>query len=156
MAMRATIKGGRKLKAFMRNAAAASRARAPVIEAGFLEPHVAALAAQLEFGNPRTSLPERPAFRLAADDALEAGKAVIVDSLRERTTDGTFTVRDDDADKAAEAMAETIRASYLTFEGPGLSERQRWRKFGSAWVRKELVGREGPKLIGHIQGRVTR
>lgn len=156
MSMRTTIKGGRKLKAFMRNAAAASRARSPTISAGFLEPHVATLAAQHEFGNPRSSLPERPAFRNAKEDALEAGKAEIAKGLGKRVASGRIVIDDGLAAKAAEAMVDVIQASYHEIEEPALSERQRLRKVGTLGAADVLVGYRGPKLIGHIQGRVTR
>ena len=79
------VKGGDKLKRFLRAAARSSRAKQPTVEAGFLTPHVARLAGRLEFGDPRSNLPERPAFRIAKGDALKAGRAVIADALGKRT-----------------------------------------------------------------------
>ena len=158
------VKGGKALDRFLRNAARSSRKPQPTAEAGFVEPHVARLAARLEFGDPRSSLPERPAFRQAKGDALAAGRKVIVDALGKRTREGVFAVGDADAQRAADAMADTIRDSYRTYHGPGLSARQEARKRGSAEARKrgtpgqgrELVGHEGEKLIGHIRGRVRQ
>ena len=126
------VKGGKALDRFLRNAARSSRKPQPTAEAGFVEPHVARLAARLEFGDPRSSLPERPAFRQAKGDALAAGRKVIVDALGKRTREGVFAVGDADAQRAADAMADTIRDSYRTYHGPGLSARQEARKRGSA------------------------
>ena len=155
-AKRSTIKGGKKLKAFLRNAARSSRKPQPTAEAGFLEPHVARLAARLEFGDPRSSLPERPAFRMSRDDAMKAGRVAIVDALGKETRTGRFAVADTAAKVAADAMAETIRGSYETFHGAPTSERQEARKRGTPGAGRQLVGHEGPKLIGHIKGRVVK
>ena len=39
----------------------------PVIEIGIIDPTIAPLAAQLEFGSVKLHLPERPAFRQGID-----------------------------------------------------------------------------------------
>lgn len=152
---RTSIKGGRKLKRWLANA---KRSNGPQhrIEAGFTDRHIAALAAQLEFGNPKTGLPERPAFRMSSDAALEAGRAVVVGALGSRTREGVFNVGSAEADEAAEAMAKALRLGYARYSGPGLSERQRKRKVGTPGAGRELVGHEGPRLISQIKGRVTR
>ena len=156
MARRTTIKGGKRLKRFLANAKRSARARQPVMTAGFHEPHVAALAAQLEFGNPRTNLPEWPAFRQTKDAALAAGRAVVVKELKGRVRSGDVTIPATVAEQAAEAMAKTLRFGYADYHGPGLSERQRARKEGTPHEDDELVGHRGPRLIQHIRGRVER
>ena len=150
------VKGGDKLKRFLRAAARSSRAKQPTVEAGFLTPHVARLAGRLEFGDPRSNLPERPAFRIAKGDALKAGRADIADALGKRTREGVFVVVDASADAAANAMAGEIRKSYETFHGAPTSERQEARKRGTPGAGRQLVGHEGEKLIGHVKGRVRR
>ena len=148
------VRGGAKLSRFLRNARASGAASQPTIEAGFLERHVASLAARLEFGDPKTSLPERPAFRTATADALAAGSAIVAKSLGSRVRSGNFAVDDADAKRAAEAMVETIRDSYRAAHFAPLSERQTARKAGTPFAARELVGRSGEKLIARIRGRV--
>ena len=153
---RSYIRGGAKLSRFLRNARASGAASQPTIEAGFLERHVASLAARLEYGDVRSSLPERPAFRIAAPDALAAGSRIVAEAFGSRVRDGVFAVADSDARRAADAMAETIRKSYSTFHGAPTSARQAARKQGTEGAGRQLVGHEGPKLIGHIRGRVRK
>ena len=124
------------------------------MSAGFHEPHIAALAAQLEFGNLATDLPERPAFRMAKDDALEAGRDMIAKELKGQVRSGDLVIPDDVAQKAADAMATVIQRSYVEFDSPGLSERQRRRKVGTLGQAKVLIGHKGPRLISHIRGKV--
>ena len=150
------VRGGAKLRKFLRNAAKSSRAPQPIAEAGFVEPHIAALAARLEFGDSRTDLPERPAFRTAAPDALAAGSAIVAESLGARVRDGVFAVAEADAQRAADAMAGEIRKGYERANFVPLSERQVKRKAGTAGAGKQLVGHEGPKLIRHIKGRAVK
>ena len=150
------VRGGAKLRKFLRNAAKSSRAPQPIAEAGFVEPHIAGLAARLEFGDSRSGLPERAAFRAATPDALAAGSRIVAESLGSRVRDGVFAVADADAQRAADAMAGTIRKGYETFHGAPTSERQVKRKEGSPGAGRQLVGHEGPKLIRHIKGRVVK
>ena len=150
------VRGGDKLKRFLRNAARSSGKPQPIIEAGFVEPHIASLAARLEYGDVRSSLPERPAFRVAAPDALAAGRAIVAESLGSRVRSGNFAVADADAQRAADAMAGVVRASYRSAHFAPLSERQEARKRGTEGGGKELIGHEGEKLIRHIRGRVRK
>ena len=133
-------------------AASRNRRRRP----DFVEPHVAGLAARLEFGDARTDLPERPAFRTAAPDAFAAGSRIVAKSLGARVRDGVFAVDEADAQRAADAMADEIRASYRSANFAPLSARQEARKRGTPGAGKELIGHEGPKLIRHIKGRVVK
>ena len=64
------VKGGKNLARFLKNAYRAERATNPNIEVGFGDARINALAVQLEFGNPQTKLPERPAFRMGVQDML--------------------------------------------------------------------------------------
>ena len=63
------VKGGNKLKRFLHDAKREQRRMIEgggvVVSVGFLDAVVAVVAAQLEFGDPSTNLPERPAFRIA-------------------------------------------------------------------------------------------
>ena len=153
---RTYVRGGAKLKRFLRNAAKSSRAPQATAEAGFLQPHIAGLAARLEFGDARTDLPERPAFRTAAPDAFASGSRIVAKSLSARVREGVFMVDDAHAQRAADAMADEIRKSYRAAHFAPLSERQTKRKAGTPGAGKQLVGHEGEKLIGHIKGRVRK
>ena len=62
MKAKVRTKGGQKLKAHLRAAHKAAREAPKGVEVGFLEKRIATLAAQLEYGNPATNLPERPAL----------------------------------------------------------------------------------------------
>lgn len=154
---RSYVKGGKRLDKFLRNAARASKAKQTQIDAGFVDnPHVARLAARLEFGDPRSALPERPAFRGARAAAAKAGAKILSRSLGKGRRVGDYTVDDDDAEKAADAMAAEIQRSYETFHGAATGERQVARKKGTPGAGRQLVGTEGPKLISHIKGRVRK
>ena len=150
------VRGGGKLRKFLRNAARSSRAPQATAEAGFVEPHVARLAARLEFGDPRTDLPERPAFRTAAPDAFAAGSRIVAKALSARVREGVFMVDEAHAQRAADAMVAELRASYRTANFAPLSARQTKRKAGTPGAGRELVGHEGEKLIRHIRGRVVK
>ena len=127
---RSYIRGGANLRKFLRNAARSKSAPQASAEAGFFEPHVARLAARLEYGDVRSNLPERPAFRLAVPDAGKAGARVVAKALSARVRDGVFVLDEAHAREAADAMAETIRKGYETFHGaphigaPGQEERR--------------------------------
>ena len=153
---RTYVRGGANLRKFLRNAARSKSAPQASAEAGFLEPHIAGLAARLEFGDPRTDLPERPAFRHAKPDAFAAGSRIVAKALSARVRDGVFMVDDAHAQRAADAMADEIRKSYSTFHGAPTSERQVARKAGTPGAGRQLVGHEGPRLIAHIRGRVVK
>ena len=63
------VKGGKKLKRFLHDAKREQRRMIEgggvVVSVGFHDLVIASLAAELEFGDPSTNLPERPAFRIA-------------------------------------------------------------------------------------------
>ena len=153
---RSYVRGGGNLKRFLQNAKKSSSTKQASAEAGFLEPHVARLAARLEFGDVRSSLPERPAFRLAKADAGKAGARVVAKALSARVREGVFVVDEAHARAAADAMADKIADSYRRFHGAPTSERQEARKAGTPGAGRQLVGHEGEKLIGHIRGRVAK
>ena len=143
----ARVTGGDKLKRFIRDKKREiGRSRSFNIEVGFRDERIAPLAAQLEFGNPRTNLPARPAFRNALPDiAKTAHEVAAVEIRRNRgTLDHQGAVR------IALAARDALRESYLRFEGPGLSEQQEARKRGTRGAGKELIGTRGPKLVEHI------
>ena len=150
------VRGGQNLKRFLRNAARSNATPQASAEAGFLTPHIAGLAARLEFGDPRTDLPERPAFRASRIPAGQAGAKIVAKALSARTREGVFVVDEAHAGAAADAMAEKIRAGYRTANVAPVGERQAARKLGTPGSSRELVGHRGEKLIGHIRGRVAR
>ena len=149
MAIRAkvTTTGGSRLKAHLEWQRRRVRGMPIVVEVGFKDRRIAVLAANLEFGNPSTNLPERPAFRVGSRESHEAVRRALAE------LPGPMTV--DKATRIATIARDTIRRAYLTYHGPGLSERQRARKAGTQYADDELVGHEGPKLIGHIHGYVN-
>lgn len=134
------VKGGSRLKAHIAKQRRAIRTGPQSVTVGF-HGAIAPLARQLEFGNPATNLPERPAFRRSNQEASKA----FVESLKES---GQLTQQS--AAKAGKAAAAVVRASYLGFRGPGLSEIQKARKEGTAGANRELVGHRGPKLVEHL------
>ena len=108
---------------------------------------MAVLAAMLEYGNPSTNLPERPAFRLG----VRGMKAAIEGKVKELGSPMSV----DKARVLAAFARDRLRGAYLRYHGPGLSERQRQRKAGTQYADDELVGAHGPRLIGHIHGYVN-
>ena len=101
---------------------------------------------RLEYGDPSTNLPERPAFRVGVRDIEEKLRAKLK-ALKRVPTKA-------DARKVATWARDRLRGAYLRYHGPGLSERQRRRKEGTGYADDELVGAQGPKLVGHIHAYV--
>ena len=142
-----TTTGGKRLAAKVKeHERATNRLRNIVVEVGFRDRRMAVLAGRLEYGDPSTNLPERPAFRLGAlrvrrvVQGMVAGKGLMTASV---------------ARDIAIAARDTLRQAYREYHGPGLSARQKSRKRGSRFADDELIGSEGPKLIGHIHGYVN-
>ena len=125
--------GGAALAAAMRKARAMPAE--VVIEAGFKDRRIAALAATHEFGlrgrDGGVALPERPAFRKGVRD-IESQHAELDALFR---TEGPAAV--------ALAMRDILRRSYLEFQGTRLSAAQRARKAGTPYQEDELVGGRG-------------
>ena len=143
------IRGGKILRAHLSETKKKARAtNSRAIRVGFLDKRAAALAAIHEYGEPRASLPSRPAFRAAVGDM---GK-----SVRHTLAKASNLPSDRDLARAGEAAAEELRASYLNAPGPELSERQRERKEGTPHSDKLLIGAKGPRLISHIESAVER
>lgn len=133
--------GGDKLMESIRESKArAAQIEATVIEVGFRDTRIATLAAQHEFGG--RNVPERPAFR--------AGVARLDGVIAEQQGGWSGLPDDDDIVELARGMADTIRDSYENFHGKPLSRRQQQRKEGTPGAGRQLVGSEGPKMIGHI------
>ena len=148
------VKGGQKLERFLRNSKSAASARQPEIEVGFQGKQIAVLAAALEYGNPATNLPERPAFRAGIAKLPEVVKAWRETHLQGRDWTKGIVVPDSAYIALAVAARDAIRRSYLDYPGVGLSATQEARKAGSQYADDELVGSEGPKLISHIKAYV--
>ena len=142
-------KGGNKLKRWM--AEKQREAGRITIEVGFRDERIAPLAAQLEFGNSSTRLPERPAFR----QALPAIRKVALETARPYIRANRGTLSYEGAVRVAVAARDVLRQSYLDFEGPGLSEWQIERKRGSPGAGQELIGSKGPKLVEQIKAWVN-
>ena len=142
--------GGHKLRASLR--AARAIPKEIVGEVGFLDPHIASLAATHEYGlrgaDGGVSLPERPAFRQGSRESEEV--------VREATA--KVKAHDMDVEVAGEIMVQardTIRGSYRNFDGVPVGERQERRKAGTKGAGRPLVGSKGERLIEHIEARVN-
>ena len=152
--MIAKWKGGRKLARYIDQSTRASRVAPPLIQIGFRDKRIAPLAGMLEFGNPSTNLPEWPAFRLGIPEAERAIRDYLAKALLANRRKAIGLTPEQWRELAIIARDAT-RQSYMEFhEGPGLSERQRERKAGTSFADDELIGAEGPKLIGHIHAYV--
>ena len=143
--------GGARLREMLRKTRR-NAGRIPVIDVGFLDRQIGNLAARLEFGDPSSNLPERPAFRQGIEDLHSAlpgiYKRVLASSNPARDGIGMSNAQ---AVQVGLAAVEVLRASYLRFQGPGLSVRQERRKEGTAGAGLELVGHRGPRLLGHLE-----
>ena len=142
------VTGGKNLKRFIHEAKRQQRRMegGVVISVGFLDAVVAVVAAQLEFGDPSTNLPERPAFRIA----LQTIKRDLGAFVAERIDTRTMRVDNALSKKIATWLVEIVQRSYHDLERPGESERQIERKGFS----DPLVGKEGPKLISRISAEI--
>ncbi|MDE0274148.1 MAG: hypothetical protein OXP11_23400 [Gammaproteobacteria bacterium] len=130
-------------------------AKQPVVTVGFHDPAMSAIAVVHEFGAGR--VPERPAFRLGVDQAerhWERNKPSVFRTGQDAVRHGSGV---DDAKLTALAieLRDIIRQAYHDFHGAPLSERQRQRKAGTSYADEQLIGAEGPKLIGHIHAEVN-
>ena len=110
--MTVNIRGGDKLQRKLREMARASAALdGTVIEIGFFSGPEAGLAVMHEFGNVRTRLPERPAFRAAL---MPADLSRITQAVTRE-----HGLSPDLPRRFAIALFEHIRDTYLEFEGAG-------------------------------------
>ena len=151
---KAKVQGGKRLARFLRNTERARRTR-PAVHVGFKGRHVAVLAARLEFGDPDSNLPQRPAFAAGIRRLPDVAKEWRRLHLRGRDWSEGI-VLPDEAWRALAIMArDAVRESYLNFHGPGLSAQQAERKRGTEGADRELIGSEGPKLVGHIRAYVN-
>ena len=131
----------------------ARRVSLPLIEVGFKDRRIAALAATHEFGleaaDGRVKLPERPAFR---NSLPEVQKAMRDELLRIAKATSPFPgYTDADWKRIAEVGRDALRRGYEKGDhGEPLSERQEARKRGTAGEGKQLVGSRGPRLVAHI------
>ena len=139
------VRGGDKAQAYFRRVRAEMSGAPKSATVGFHDREIAPLAGQLEYSNPSTNLPERPAFRNAVDDIRKAGRKMV-----RRTVDKSGIVSQSDAARIAREQRDVLQDSYEGFHGAALSERQIARKGHD----QPLVGHEGPKLIGRIGARV--
>lgn len=153
MARRAKVTGGAKLARFMRNTMRA-KGKQHLVEVGFLDRRISILAGRLEFGDPASDLPERPAFRQGVADLERELPKLTIDTMKTKDLRMGIATTRTDAIKLGLAARDILKRSYETFVGPGLSERQEARKEGTRGAGQELVGARGPRLIGHLEVRV--
>ena len=148
------VKGGKKLAAFLRQSKRAAAKKAETVDVGFHDPHVGRLAARLEFGDPRSSLPERPAFRAGVSGLERELPGLVRDAVKTTDWAAGIVVKEAALETVGGEARDIIKRSYETFSGVGLSERQQRRKAGTQGEGKELTGAGGPRLIERIKGRV--
>lgn len=146
------VRGGKTLARFLR-ASKKAAGKQPTIDVGFHDPIVGRLASRLEFGDPNANLPERPAFRAGIGSLKRTLPKVVGDAVAKDWRRG-IVVTKDEAMEVGVVARDTLKASYHTFVGPGLSEAQAARKEGTPGEGRELVGSEGPKLIERIEATV--
>ena len=150
---RTRVTGGKAWGKFLRNTKRAA-SEPHQIEVGFLDRRISILAGRLEFGDPETNLPERPAFRQGVADLERALPKLTLDIMKTKDLRKGLATSKADAVKLGLAARDILKRSYETFVGPGLSETQEARKEGTQGAGRELVGARGPKLIGHLEVRV--
>ena len=132
------VTGGGRLKRHL--AQQRAKARRPAVErvsVGFHD-QTASLAKRLEYGDASQKLPERAAFRRGIPAANEA----FVSTMKSAGGEPSRA----NATRAGSAAAEAIKQSYLTYSGPGLSERQRSRKAGTPFETTEPGRRRRSKI----------
>ena len=124
------IRGGAKLKRFIRTAKRAKSVRA--VEVGFFETAkypdgtpVAAVAAWNEFGHGE--VPERPFFR----NAIAGSKKELLEVLKENIDPKTLAVDRRTAGLMGQAMVGRVQRSITTLRSPGLKESTVQRKGSS-------------------------
>ena len=146
----AKLKGGKKLDAYIKNSKRAAAKKLPLIEVGFKDRRIAVLAGQLEFGNPESNLPERPAFRSTVRKRRESVNARVVELMRANLPQFTGLTKEQWVEIAI-LVRDIVRQEYEEFHGAPLSERQRQRKEDTPFADEQLIGAEGPRLIEHIK-----
>ena len=145
---RVKTRGGKKFTAFMDLSRKQMKELGDTnIEAGF-KGRVAPLAKALEFGIPRSNVPERPAFRQALPDVVRDTRSQAKRRVRFGGK-GRYSI-----ENATEAMAgaaqDAIIKSYEAGDTTPVGEVQEARKRGTKGDGQPLTGSRGPKLIGHI------
>ena len=152
--------GGRRLSRYVKaKRKQVAKLKGTALTVGFHDPRISALAKVHEFGlrapDGSQRLPERPAFRTGLKAARRDWKAATVAAGKAlsspRTTSSnpvTAALR-----AGARAVRDTVKESYSTFHGEGLSARQEARKKDTPGEGKELTGHRGPKLIDHIEAK---
>ena len=151
---RTRVSGGKKLAAFFRASRKAAN-KPKAVDVGFLDPHVGRLAARLEFGDENASLPERPAFRGGVETLKRTLGGVVRDAVSGADWKQGITIPSTAVEEVGVEARDTIKRSYETFVGPGLSESQEARKRGTPGAGKELIGSEGPRLVSRIKARIV-
>ena len=152
--------GGQRMEAFLRDTRRNMAVlRQTKITIGFHEPHVARLARIHEFGNARLGVPERAAFRGAERSVIDAVRKVLRAEMRTSRSGGAFELSQSAAQHVADAAARELKLAYLDFSAsgsPALARETAERKRGTPGAGKLLVGERGPRLIEHVEGKVSR
>ena len=147
----ARVRGGQKLKRLAREMKA-RRVDLPLIEVGFKDRRIAALAATHEFGledaDGRVKVPERPAFRSGIDAMQLAASRELKRIAKAQRPFMGFTQAD--AVSIGRVALESMLESYRTFEGEPLSERQEARKAGTPGAGRQLIGHRGERMLDHL------
>jgi len=121
---------------------------------GFHDARISNLATLHEFGHRKSRLPERPAFRQALPEVRREWRKASRGVARAVATPGTARSLPDKRLRGAVLQArDTVKGSYLNFKGKPLGKVQQARKRGTVGEGKQLQGREGPRMIEHVEAR---
>ena len=146
------VRGGQRIKRLAREMRA-RRVNLPLIEIGFKDRRIAALAATHEFGledaEGKVRIPERPAFR----NGIGAMQRAASREVKRIATSGPrpfkgFTSAD--AEIIGRVALDSMLESYRNFEGAPLSERQEARKAGTPGAGRQLIGHRGERMLEHL------
>lgn len=120
----ATMNGGAKLRAALREIANGLTGQNVIVRVGFLEgarypdgKPVAMIAAIQEYGAPSVGIPPRPFFRNMIKDKSEEWPAGIAIQLKETDYDAPMTMA-----RTGEAIAGQLRQSIIDTNMPPLAE----------------------------------
>ena len=140
-------RGGLKTRAFLTNAKRrmATDANQSVV-AGFLDKRDTGVVAQLEYGNPKRSLPPRPAFRQGMAEMERPQSEVRTALKREAAKIIGRHGGDPNMGNVGRAAVDTLQESYHALTNPPNAP-SRIAKKGHDDV---LVGPDGPRLIDRI------
>ena len=156
--MQVRQRGGGKAQAFLdRSRRNMKDLSATKLEVGFFDPRSAAIAQIFEYGLGDQR--ERPAMRASRPEFEKAVRKALKVALKSSARQGAFRLSIPAAQRVADWGAKAMREGYRAYSyqsSPPLGPIQISRKRGTEGAGRQLVGVKGERLIGWIEGRVTR